>query len=173
MTARHRRPLALAAAALAVALGLGGCGDPEGKRVSPGAIKALELRGAPAELLGLRMQREDVSGTTQRVNLAFVDSVALYSLRNDKDLVQATLQVSHFAEGARTADAPFRSAVVNQIGSAAPREFRLGDRTVYLTTGTKQSIAVWFDGDHLFVLASRADYDTPRTLLRRALELKA
>jgi hypothetical protein len=172
MTARRHRRLILAAAALA-ALGLGGCGGSEAKWVSPGAIKALELPGAPAELLGLRMQREDVSGTTQRVNLAFVDSLALYSLRNDKDLVQATLQVSRFAEGARTADASFRSAVVNQIGSAAPREFRLGDRTVYLTTGTKQSIAVWFDGDHLFVLASRADYDTPRTLLRKALELKA
>jgi hypothetical protein len=173
MTTRRSRPLVLAVAALAAGLGLGGCGGSEAKRVSPGAIKTLELPGAPADLLGLRLQREDVSATTQRVNLAFVDSVALYSLRNDKDLVQATLQVSHFAEGARTEEASFRSAVVNQIGSAAPREFRLGDRTVYLTTGTKQSIAVWFDGDHLFVLASRADYDTPRTLLRKALELKA
>ena len=168
-----RRRLLVVVAALVVGLGLGGCSGSEHKRVSPGAIKTLELPDAPADLLGLRLQREDVSATTQRVNLAFVDSVALYSLRNDKDLVQATLQVSRFAPEARTQKASFREAVVNQIGSAKPRAFRLGKRTVYLTTGTKQSIAVWFDGDHLFVLASRADYDTPRTLLRKALELRA
>jgi hypothetical protein len=169
MTARRLLPLLLAAA---LVVG-GACGGSEEKVQRGTAIKALELPGVPAGLLGLRLQREDVSDTTQRVSLAFVDSVALYSLRNDKDLVQATLQVSHFADGARTGEASFRDAVVNQIGSARPRDFRLGSRTVYLTTGTKQSIAVWFDGDHLFVLASRADYDTPRTLLRKALELKA
>lgn len=172
MTARRSRPLLLALAVV-LALGAGACGGSKEKVQRGTAIKTLELPGVPAELLGLRLQREDVSATTQRVSLAFVDSVALYSLRNDKDLVQATLQVSHFAEEARTEVASFREAVVNQIGSARPRAFRLGGRTVYLTTGTKQSIAVWFDGDHLFVLASRADYDTPRTLLRRALELEA
>ncbi|MGH9040257.1 MAG: hypothetical protein ACRDZ3_08500, partial [Acidimicrobiia bacterium] len=62
--------------------------------------------------------------------------------------------------------------VVNQIGSARPRTFRLGKRTVYLTTGTKQSIAVWFKGPHMFVLASRSDYDQPRSLLRAVLEIK-
>lgn len=170
MNARRPRPLLLAVAALLV-VGTVACSKEKVQRGT--AIKNLELPGVPAELLGLRLQREDVSATTQRVSLAFVDSVALYSLRNDKDLVQATLQVSHFAEEARTEEASFRDAVVNQIGSARPRAFRLGGRTVYLTTGTKQSIAVWFDGDHLFVLASRADYDTPRTLLRKALELKA
>ena len=45
-------------------------------------------------------------------------------------------------------------------------------RTVYLTTGTKQSIGVWFKDRYLFVLATRADYDEPRTLLRKALEIK-
>ena len=49
---------------------------------------------------------------------------------------------------------------------------RLGASTVYLTTGTKQSIAVWFKGRYLFVLATRADYDEPRTLLRKALEIQ-
>jgi hypothetical protein len=170
MIARRPRPLFLALAALLV-VGAGACSKEKVQRGT--AIKTLELPGAPTELLGLRLHREDVSATTQRVSLAFVDSVALYSLRSDKDLVQATLQVSHFADEARTEEASFRDAVVNQIGSARPRAFRLGRRTVYLTTGTKQSIAVWFDGDHLFVLASRADYDTPRTLLRKALELKA
>ncbi|HEY3241567.1 MAG TPA: hypothetical protein VGL92_18545, partial [Acidimicrobiia bacterium] len=103
--------------------------------------------------------------------------LGLWSLRTASsesggDLVQATLQVSRFAEGARSQESDFRQSVVNQIGSARPRTFRLGKRTVYLTTGTKQSIAVWFQGRYLFVLASRSDYDEPRTLLRAALEIK-
>ena len=56
--------------------------------------------------------------------------------------------------------------------SSAPRTERLGTDTVYLTTGTKQSIAVWFKDRYLFVLATRADYDEPRTLLRKALEIQ-
>ena len=40
-----------------------------------------------------------------------------------------------------------------------------------ITTGTKQSIAMWFKGRYLFVLSTRADYDEPRTLLRKALEI--
>jgi hypothetical protein len=171
MTPGRLAPLLLAAALAVVAAGA--CGGSDEKVQRGTAIKTLELPGVPADLLGLKLTREDVSATTERVNLAFVDSVALYSLRNDKDLVQATLQVSHFTGEARTGETSFRQAVVNQIGSAQPREFRLGGETVYLTTGTKQSIAVWFRGDHLFVLASRADYDTPRTLLRKALELRA
>jgi hypothetical protein len=63
--------------------------------------------------------------------------------------------------------------VVNQIGATAPRPVRLGHDTVYLTTGTRQSVAVWFKGRYLFVLATRADYEQPRTLLRRALEIQA
>jgi hypothetical protein len=170
MTSRRLGSLVLAAA---LAVGAGACGG-SGEKVQRGtAIKPLELPGLPTELLGLKVQKEDVSATTDRVKLAFVDSVALYSLRNDKDVVQATLQVSHFAKEARTGKASFREAVVDQIGSARPRAFRLGKETVHLTTGTKQSIAVWFKGDTLFVLASRADYDTPRTLLRKALELQA
>jgi hypothetical protein len=102
---------------------------------------------------------------------AFVDSLALYSLRHN-DLVMATLQVSRFNDGADIGAEKFRQTVVNQIGSSAPRTVRLGGETVYLTTGTKQSIGVWFKGRYLFVLATRGDYDEPRTLLRRALEIQ-
>jgi hypothetical protein len=84
----------------------------------------------------------------------------------------ATLQVSRFNDGADVDSDKFRRTVVNQIGSTAPRTVRLGDQTVYLTTGTKQSIGVWFKGRYLFVLASRADFDEPRTLLRKALEIE-
>jgi hypothetical protein len=113
-----------------------------------------------------------VAGSVAKVNSTFIDALGLWSLRSD-DLVQATLQVSRFSDGARFEESDFRQSVVNQIGSARPRTFRLGTRTVYLTTGTKQSIAVWFKGPHMFVLASRSDYDEPRTLLREVLEIKA
>ena len=31
---------------------------------------------------------------------------------------------------------------------------------------------MWIKGRYLFVLATRADYDEPRTLLRKALEIQ-
>ena len=165
--ARALLVLALAAAVLA------GCGrsDAAVDPVAGKKVKVLEVATLPAEILGLAVQKEDVAGSVAKVNSTFIDGLGLWSLRSD-DLVQATLQVSRFSDGARFEDSEFRQSVVNQIGSARPRTFRLGTRTVYLTTGTKQSIAVWFKGRHLFVLASRADYDQPRTLLRAALEIK-
>lgn len=173
--------LASVAVALALAAGLlAGCGrsDAAVDPVAGKKVRVLELSSLPAEILGLAVQKEDVAGSVAKVNSTFIDALGLWSLRTASsedggNLVQATLQVSRFSEGASYQKAAFRQSVVNQIGSARPRTFRLGKRTVYLTTGTKQSIAVWFKGDDLFVLASRADYDTPRTLLRRALELQA
>jgi uncharacterized UPF0146 family protein len=154
---------------------LTGCGRSDAARAQPTAGKAvqvLDVPGLPAELLGLKVAKEDVTEPVSRIDSAFIDGLALYSLRSD-DLVQATLQVSRFNRGADVGSKKFREAVVNQVGASKPRAFRLGNRTVYLTTGTKQSIAVWFTGRYMFVLASRADYDEPRSLLRQALELRA
>ena len=168
-----RRPLSLLVALALAAAGLAGCGrsDAAVEPVAGRSVKVLELSSLPAEILGLSVQKEDVAGSVARVSSTFIEALGLWSLRSD-DLVQATLQVSRFSDGARYDEADFRQSVVNQIGSARPRTFRLGKRTVYLTTGTKQSIAVWFKGAHLFVLASRSDYDEPRTLLREVLEIK-
>ncbi len=139
---------------------------------TPGrAVKTLDVAHLPADLLGLKVTPENVSADLARVPRAFVDALSLYSMRRD-DLVMATLQVSRFNPGADAAAETFRRTVVNQIGATAPRPVRLGADTVYLTTGTKQSIAVWFRGRYLFVLATRADYDQPRTLLRQALRIQ-
>jgi hypothetical protein len=155
------------------ALALAGCTRSEASVApTPGkAVKALELPNLPPDLLGLKLAKEDVSDDLAKVPKAFIDGLSLYSLRHD-DLVMATLQVSRFNDGADVKAQKFRQTVVNQIGSSAPRTERLGADTVYLTTGTKQSIAVWFKDRYLFVLATRADYDEPRTLLRKALEIK-
>lgn len=164
------RPLG---AVVAAALALAGCARSDASVApTPGkAVKALEIPNLPADLLGLKIAKEDVSQDLAKVPKAFVDSLALYSLRHN-DLVMATLQVSRFNDGADIGAEKFRQTVVNQIGSSAPRTVRLSGETVYLTTGTKQSIGVWFKGRYLFVLATRGDYDEPRTLLRRALEIQ-
>lgn len=160
-------------AVLAAAVALAGCSRSDASvEPTPGkAIKALEVPNLPADLLGLKLAPEDVSEDLGKVPSAFIDSLSLYSLRKN-DLVMATLQVSRFNDGADVTAEKFRQTVVNQIGSTAPRTVRLGGETVYLTTGTKQSIGVWFKDRYLFVLATRADYDEPRTLLRKALEIK-
>ena len=160
-------------AVVAAALALAGCARSDATvEPTPGqAVKTLEIPNLPPDLLGLTIAPEDVAEDLGKVPSAFIDALSLYSLRKD-DLVQATLQVSRFNEGADVDTDKFRQTVVNQIGSTAPRTVRLGGETVYLTTGTKQSIGVWFKGRHLFVLATRADYDEPRTLLRKALEIK-
>jgi hypothetical protein len=160
-------------AVVAAALALAGCARSDASvEPTPGEqVKALEIAGLPADLLGLKIAPEDVGEDLAKVPAAFIDGLSLFSLRKD-DLVMATLQVSRFNDGADHASEKFRQTVVNQIGSSAPRTVRLGPHTVFLTTGTKQSIGVWFKGRHLFVLASRADYDEPRTLLRKALEIE-
>ena len=160
-------------AVVAAALALTGCARSDASvEPTPGqAVKTLEIANLPPDLLGLAIAPEDVAEDLGKVPSAFIDALSLYSLRKD-DLVQATLQVSRFNEGADVDADKFRQTVVNQIGSTRPRTVRLGGSTVYLTTGTKQSIGVWFKGRHLFVLATRADYDEPRTLLRKALEIE-
>jgi hypothetical protein len=176
----RRRRIGLLPVVVAVAVLVSGCGRSDAARAQPTAgkaVKVLELPGLPAELVGLKVAKEDVAEPVSRVDSAFIDGLALYSLRtaasgDGGDLVQATLQVSRFNQGADPTSRKFREAVVNQVGASKPRAFRLGRRTVYLTTGTKQSIAVWFTGRYMFVLASRADYDEPRTLLRKALDLQ-
>jgi hypothetical protein len=176
-------PCRIALAVVAVAALLSGCGRSDaapsaatpGKQVQtldlPGLPSSLGTPQTPGDLLGLAIKKEDVAEPVSRVPATFIDGLALYSLRHD-DLVQATLQVTRFNSRAKVASATFRQAVVNQIGSSTPRPFRLGPKTVYLTTGTKQSIAVWFSGRYMLLLASRSDYDEPRTLLRKALELQ-
>jgi hypothetical protein len=160
-------------AVLAAVVALAGCARSDASVApTPGrAVTALEIANLPADLLGLKLAPEDVGEEVTKVPSAFIDGLSLYSLRKN-DLVMATLQVSRFNDGADVKADKFRQTVVNQIGSTAPRTVRLGGETVYLTTGTKQSIGVWFKDRYLFVLATRADYDEPRTLLRKALEIQ-
>ena len=145
----------------------GGGGEP---KAAASEIKAIGAEAVPGELRGLAVTAEEVSNLAE-VKRPFVEAVGLYSLREAEQL-QATLQISRFTKEADTSNPDFRTAVVQQIGSSVPRIFRMGERTVYVTTGRRQSIAVWFENRHLFILATREEFDQPRALLREALEIK-
>lgn len=167
---RRSRLVSVAALALAVAAVGGACGNdgtPSGQATE---VKALQGIAVPDPLLDLATKSEDVS-VVEGTKRPFVEAVGLYSLRRD-DLLQATLQISRFTKQAKANKAKFRNAVVTQIGATTPRQFRMGHETVYLTTGRRQSMAVWWKDRYLFVLATRDDYETPRALLRSALEIK-
>lgn len=134
-------------------------------------IKPLTKVAVPTDLLGLRVAPEDVKGAIDPARRSQVDALRMYSIR-DGDLLAATLQVSRLRDQARLQRPAFRSLVVAQIGSSVPHVAKLGSTTVYLTTGTKQRISVWFRGRYFFVLAVRDDFRHPRALLRRAVAIE-
>jgi hypothetical protein len=173
MTRVRRGRLAPAlAVALALVVGTGACADTKAKERAAATSKvgAVPAGVVPSELLGLTVTPETVQGD-EASKKSYVDAVSLYGLREGDEL-KATLQLSRFNEAAKPETAKFRGSILNRIGGTRPKKFRMGDVDVYFTTATKQTLAVWFRGDHLFVLAAREDYDRPRSLVRAALEVK-
>lgn len=169
MTALLRRR-SLAAVGLAGALLVGGaCGNGP-KVVAAREVKAFDGSLVPSELLGLKVAPEEIGGAAN-VKDPFVDGVGLYSLR-EGELLQGTLQLSRFSADADSTTPRFRQSVVQQIGSTVPKLYRMGGKPVYLTTGKRQSIAVWFQGRYFFVLSMREEFEQPRALLRQALEIQ-
>lgn len=136
----------------------------------PKAIKQLSPELLPSEILDLKVGREDMAPTLERAKRSYIEGVGLYSMRKD-ELLQATLQVSRFTESGDTDSPRFRRALVSQIGSSVPQLARVGRDAVYLTTGTKQSLYIWFRDHHMLILSVREDYPEPRRLLRKALEI--
>jgi hypothetical protein len=155
-------------AILVVAMLAGACG---GKSSAAVPRKVVHLTpNLPSELQGLSVHPESTS-QAEGVKRPYIDGVALFSLRKGP-LLEATLEVGRFSTDADYKKPGFRSTVVAQIGVTVPQELRMGDRAVYLTSGRKQSLAVWFKDRYFFILTSRDDYATPRTLLRTALEIQ-
>lgn len=159
---------------LLVAVGLGvapGCGGSDAKAGEATKIGVLPRSLLGSEVLSLSVSQERLTPTVIATKRTYLDALGLYSLRKG-DLLQATLQVSRFRKDAKYSKNSFRQSILQQIGTSVPRPFRMSGRTVYLTTGKRQNVAVWFTGRHSFVLSTRQEYDSPRALLRRALEIK-
>lgn len=169
MSLRLRRGFGALLVAVALGSTLAGCAQSSAKAVKGEQIEVLDASILPAEVQGLTVAVEEATAV-QGAKSAFVDAVGLYSLRSD-DLLQATLQVSRFTEDAKL-DNAFKRGVVQQVGSTTPQATRMSDKTVYLTTGKRQSVAVWFNDRYLFILGTREEYPTPRSLLRELLEVK-
>lgn len=149
---------------------LAGCATSSATAVKGEAIKELPAGIVPDEVLGLKVSKEETSAV-QGAKSAFVDSIGLYSLRSD-DLLQATLQVSRFTKDAKVKSESFRTGVVQQIGSSTPQAVQMDGTTIYLTTGKRQTVAVWFQGRYLYILGTREEYATPRALLRELVTVK-
>jgi hypothetical protein len=151
------RTRAIVAVTLALVSVAGACGNTRVEGTAGRAIKELPAELVPAQLFGLPVTQENMSASLSTQKDAFVEAIGLYAMRRS-DLVQATLQVSRFRSNAPLDKASFRTSVVSQIGGRRSQQFRMGQSTVYRTTGRKQVISLWFHH--------------PRSLLREALEVK-
>lgn len=161
--------LALAGLGLSSGLAVGACGGGTPELVVH-SVKPLAVDSLPAEVVGLTVKAES-SDQFKEAKRPYIDGVALYSLRKGEEL-EATLQISRFDESARLSDPAFRGSLIAQIGSTAPKEVRMGDDTVYLTSGSRQSVSVWFRGRYMFILSSREEFGQPRALMRALLKVQ-
>ena len=150
------------------ALAMVACGTPSAGGVDGHAIKPLAAGAMPATLGDLEVHAEDITATLGQARNSYADRLSLYSLRKN-NLVFATLEISRLTSGFDYKSVKQRALLADKVGGAKSEEHRVGPVVVYLTSGLRQRISVWFTGRHLFVLSTREDYDQPRTLLRNAL----
>jgi hypothetical protein len=147
-----------------------GCSSDDGEgAITTDDVQVLDATFVPDSLLGYVVEAESTAGI-DGVSRSYVDAVRLYSVRDGDQLI-ATLQVGKFSDGVKWATRSFQRSVLNQIGASSPEPARMGDDTIYLTTGVKQRLAVWFKAGYLFVLGTRDEFTRPRTLLREAVEV--
>lgn len=159
--------------ALVLAMLGGACGGSEDVVTEAGGpVEPLDDIVLPTELTGLTVEREKVEDALENFRPSYVDGAALYSLRtpDEKELVQATLQIARFRDEERNRSQAFRQSILTQFGSTRPRATRMDDTVVYRTTQTKQTVAIWFDDLDWYLLAIRDEFDRPRTLMRETLE---
>jgi hypothetical protein len=163
--------LRLLASVLACVIVLGCSASANVAGTSGGKIEALPTKTVPTSLLGLRLRAETTKEAIAPLRGTYVAATSLYSMRLG-DVVQATLQITRMIDEAEYRSSSFRATMVNRVGTSPPRPVRLGRDTVYITSGTKQHIAMWFRGRDFFVLNVREDFRRPRDLIRRALEIR-
>jgi hypothetical protein len=163
-----------AALSAAIALGFGASGALGACGGSPKlvvhAVKPLSVPSLPNQVLGLTLKPESAD-QFKEAKRPYIDAVAIYSLRQG-DTLEATLQISRFDSTARLKEPKFRDSLVGQIGSTTPKQVRVGSDPVWLTTGTRQAVSVWFRGRYMFILSSREDFTQPRSLLRSLLAVQ-
>jgi hypothetical protein len=160
------------AAGLFALLLISSCGGDDGTQVRSRSKVGLLSVQLPPEVLGLKVQQEEIANALDEVRPSYVAEAALYSLRTPDDLLQASLQVSRFKDEKRYQTSEFRRTIITQLGASPPRATRMGDRVVWRTSGSNLALAVWFEGKFMYLLSIRDDFDRPRSLIRTLLEQK-
>jgi hypothetical protein len=163
-----RSTLVRLAALVVSAAVLAACGGGRVQGTLGKNVRGLASPAPPDQLLGLTAQAEDVSKLVATENDLYIDGISIYSLRKD-EVVQATLQISHFNAKARPNDPEFRKTLVTNLGGSEGTPTTVGKYTVFITQGAQKRVAVWFRGKVVFILTTRDDYDMPRALLRESL----
>ncbi len=134
------------------------------------AVKPLTV-DLPPDILGLRVTQEDVAEElASKVGTFYVDGLALFSLR-EEEKARATLQISVFKESADYKASRFQQSVISLSGASAPEKLKVGDATVYSTTGNQQTVYIWFRGKTFYVLTIHVEYEQPKTLVRTVVGL--
>lgn len=169
MTA-HRLIGAALAAALVLTLGACGRGDAATAAAEERVIMPLDDSPVPSTLHGLDVEEEDIAETLEGAKRPYLEAATLYSLREGTTL-QATLQVGQFTSDRRYQTRTFRQTLANRVADGVAADLRMGDDTVWMTSGDRQSIAIWFKDEYIFILSAREEYDSQRALLREALEI--
>jgi hypothetical protein len=162
------------AGALVVALGGTACGGGGGDdKLTVHEFEPVASSWLPSQILDLTVAEEHPSTPLQEGDEPYIDELGVFSLRRG-ELLQATLQVSHFADQDRIANGAFqRRLVAGVAGTTSPSLIRVGEQRVYLTSGGRQTVAVWFDSAYMLVASIREEYARPRALLRALTELEA
>lgn len=159
-------------AALAAGIAFSGCGGGD-KGPQARAVESISKDVLPPTILDLQVGDENAAELMKGSEATFIDRIGLFSLRRD-ELLHATLQISRFSDDADWGDIEFRRKVARQIleaGAELPT-YRMGQDTVYLAVGVRQTTAVWFEGAVMFVMAAREEYERPRALLRELVKLE-
>ena len=163
--------LLIAGLAGAVLLAASGCGGADaadrGSRLDR-VIEPLVASPVPPSLNGLTVAEEEIGETLAGAKRPYLEAAALYSLRAG-DALQATLQVGRFTPEPRYRTPEFRQTLADRIADGSAPKVRMGEDSVWLTSGDRQSVAIWFRDDFMFVLSARDEYTGTRALLREAL----
>lgn len=165
---RLRRLVCIAVAAAVLTGACGGGGGGEARKISE-----IERTTLPPTLMGMQVKREDIDKLIKQARRPYIDQLGLFSFRRE-ELLQATLQVSRFSDDAKWDTTNFRRTVAGQILGMGNElsDFRMGDDKVFLGGNARQVLAVWFEGPYMLVMAARNDFEEPRGLLRRLVELR-
>jgi hypothetical protein len=138
--------------------------------VSAGALHAAAQTNVPKILNGLAVTAEKV-GPPTRAGKQYLDHIDLFSLRRADRQLESTLEFGHFRSEAPVHSLLFQRKIAGQIGLTVPVEQRLQGTTVFVTTAKRLNVAAWFRDRTIFILSIRDDYDSPKALIRAALEI--